>query len=143
MQVINSPFYADCLHTIKKPFGEFFIFPDFVIGEISEGVHYNWDLAIEVIEEVYEYFGSRDIDVTYISNRIHSYSLHPQDWIKFFKNNHYINGFGIVTYNKITFKNVLIEKLFFTSNLRQFETLEAAIDWALSLSSRNKRRKKG
>ncbi|MDC7993565.1 hypothetical protein [Altibacter sp. HG106] len=143
MRITESPYFDQCLHTITKPFGEFYVFDHYVIGEISEGVHFHWDLAIQVIEEVYDFFGSRAIEVTYISNRIHSYSVHPQDWLKFYKDRHYINGFAIVTYNKITYKNVLIEKLFFKSRMRQFETLALAVDWALSLSDGATSKKRG
>jgi len=108
--------------------GLFYFFEDFIISEIKEGVHFNWETAQEVIELALNHYG-RDAKISYISNRVHSYSVEPQDWLKFFKSRHTLRAFAVVTYSKSGFINVLMEKLFFKSRIKTFENLHDAADW--------------
>ena len=67
-----------------------------------------------------------------VFHRIHSYSLVPNDWLKFFRNSFELKGYGVIGYNKLSFVNTVIENLFFKKKIRRFTTLEAAVDWAKS-----------
>ncbi|MBT8261536.1 MAG: hypothetical protein KJO05_01860 [Bacteroidia bacterium] len=129
MKIESSKYRGLYRYKISEPFGNFYIFDDYVISEINEGVHFNWELAEIVIEQVYDYFGSRDIKLSYISNRIHSYSLHPQDWLRFYQERHQLEAFAIVAYNKIGLMNVILEKLFSQTRIRKFRNLDVAIEW--------------
>jgi len=115
--------------------GNFYVFKKYVVGEINEGAHFNWPVALEVIEKVYEHFGSRDIKVAYISNRVYSYSLDPQDWIQFYKERHHLEAFAIVAYNKIGLMNVILEKIFSQTRIKKFSSLEDATNWVEGLKS--------
>jgi len=112
-------------------FGTFYIFKEYVIGEISQGEHFTWDLAEKVIQRVYKHFGTQDIQVSYISNRIHSYSVQPQDWVHFFKNRHKVNSVAVVAYNSSGMLSVVLEKLFSLSPMKKFKSLDDAIAWSL------------
>lgn len=108
--------------------GIFYFCSDYVISEINEGINFNWELAQEVIQLVYGHYGT-GVEISYISNRVNSYSLVPQDWLKFFSARHSMRCFGIVTYSEAGLMNVMMEKLFFKSKLKKFKTLYEATDW--------------
>lgn len=108
--------------------GIFYFFEYFIVSEINEGVHFNWETAQEVIELALNHYG-RDAKISYISNRVYSYSIEPQDWLKFFKSRHSLRTFVVVTYSRSGLINVMMEKLFFKSRIKTFEDLHSAADW--------------
>ncbi|WP_299211205.1 hypothetical protein [uncultured Dokdonia sp.] len=108
--------------------GVFYFFEDFIISEINEGVHFNWEAAQDVIELALNHYG-RESKISYISNRIYSYSIEPQDWLKFFKSRHTLRAFAVVTYSRSGLINVMMEKLFFKSKIKTFKDLYDATDW--------------
>ena len=112
-------------------FGNFYIFDQYVIGEIADGVHFNWSLAQEVVNAVYDHFGTTDIKMAYISNRIHSYSVQPKDWIEFFRERHTIKCIAVVAYNKLGWMSVVLEKIFSNAPIKKFRSLDAAVDWVI------------
>ena len=113
-------------------FGNFYIFDKYIIGEVHEGEHVGWDAVKILIDRVYEHFGSSDIDIAYISNRIHSYSLQPKDWLNFYRERHKIKSFSIVAYNKLGAMNIALERIFSKAPIKNFSNLEAAVDWVLN-----------
>ncbi|MFC4636124.1 hypothetical protein ACFO3O_19615 [Dokdonia ponticola] len=108
--------------------GVFYFFEEFIVSEINEGVHFNWETAQEVIELALNHYG-RDAKISYISNRVYSYSIEAQDWLKFFKSRHNLRTFAVVTYSKSGLINVMMEKIFFKSRIKTFENLHDAADW--------------
>lgn len=139
MRLEETKYRSEYLHKIDESIGSFYIFEHFVLSEINEGVHFNWELAEKVIEQVYSYYGSREIKVAYISNRVNSYSLYPQDWLRFYKERHHLEAFAIVAYNKIGLMNVILEKLFSQTRIRRFADLDEAIDWIKELNQSEKK----
>lgn len=134
MKVEESQYKDLYQKKISLHYGNFYIFETYVISEISEGVHFNWELAEEVIELVYDHFGTRDIKVAYISNRINNYTVHAQDWLNFYKERHHLEAFAVVAYSKLGFMNVILEKVFAQMRLKKFNDLDSAVDWVLSLN---------
>ncbi len=112
--------------------GDFFFFKKFVVGEIGEGVHFNWELAKEVVQMANDHYG-KVIKVAYISNRVNSYSVHAQDWQKFYKEKNQMEAMAVVAYNKIGIMNVVLENIFIQSNVKKFNVLDDAINWVLAL----------
>ena len=112
--------------------GNFYIFDKFVIGEIKEGQFFDWETAKVVIQRVYLHFGSTDIKVSYISNRVNSYSVQPKDWLHFFKERHKIKSIAVVAYNKMGTMSVVLERIFIKAPFRKFGRLEEAVDWVLT-----------
>ncbi|TVZ51609.1 hypothetical protein [Dokdonia sp. Hel_I_53] len=121
-------------HTLEDVYildiGTFYFFEKFVISEFNEGVTVNWESVQEILTIAESHYGV-DSKLFYISNRINSYSLYPQDWLKFFKVRNYIHALAIVTYRPIEKTNILLEKLFFKNNIKKFNSLTLAIDWAM------------
>lgn len=108
--------------------GIFYFFEDFIISEINEGVHFDWETAQDIIELALDHYGSGS-KISYISNRVHSYSIEAQDWLKFFKSRHTLRSFAVVTYSKSGLINVMMEKIFFKSRIKTFENLYDATEW--------------
>lgn len=131
MRVENSPYKESVLKTYELDSGLYYFFDEYIIAENKEGIIFSWETAKVIIDLKYQFYGDRKI--TYISNRVNSYSVVPQDWLKFFEQRHEVLGVAIVTYSDLGIMNVTLEKLFFRSKLKRFERLEAAIDWAKSL----------
>lgn len=128
MKVADSNLISEIEDIYIFDFGTFYFCSDYVISEINEGALFSWELAQDVIEQVYAHYG-REVSISYISNRIYSYSLVPQDWLKFFAERHALQCFAVVTYSKQGLMNVMLEKFFFKSRLKRFETLYEATDW--------------
>ena len=108
--------------------GIFYFFENYIVSEINEGIHFTWQEAKELIGLAYQHYGN-DKKISYISNRINTYSVKPQDWIRFFTEDHNLEHYAIVTYSKSSFMTAALEKLFFKSKMKRFENLDAAIKW--------------
>ena len=117
---------------IEFPFGNFYISDKILISEINEGVHFDWDKILQVIDVIYDYFGSYK-KIGYISNRIYSYSIEPQLWLKFHEEYDFIVATATVSYNDFNYMNATIEKLFTKSSLKRCSDLDEAIEWIQNL----------
>ncbi|MBC3846919.1 hypothetical protein H8K90_11055 [Winogradskyella echinorum] len=133
LSVKHTSLYKEVVKELNYKFGDVFVFDGFVISEIKEGVSFSWDEhAKRVIEDVTEITKCNGSDLIYLSHRIHSYSLVPQDWLKFFKNSFSLKGYGVIGYQNISFVNTVIENLFFNKKIRRFSDLNQAIQWVKS-----------
>ena len=125
--------YKEVLKEFNYRFGNVFVFEGFIISEINEGVSFSWEEhAQRIVRDVTDFTKCDGGNLVYLSHRIHSYSLVPNDWLKFFRNSFELKGYGFIGYNKLSFVNTVIENLFFKKKIRRFTTLEAAVDWAKS-----------
>ena len=132
MKLENSPLIKDCLLKFSEPFGEFYLFEKFIVSEIAEGVHFDWEKAEVIIQRVYDYFETKDIEISYLSNRVNSYSVTAQDWLKFYKGSHTVDRVAIVAYEEKGFLSVQLEKIFTRSTYQTFHSLEDAVNWLSS-----------
>ncbi len=133
--VKNSVFYQEAIQELNYPFGNFYLFETFIIGEIKTDIVFNWkDHAKTVVEEITNLYDQNGKDLVYITNRVNPYSVVPSDWIHFFKYSYSLKGYGIVSYNQKGMLNTVLEKLFMRSKLQSFSSLSDAILWAKSLT---------
>ncbi|MBO0320906.1 hypothetical protein J0X14_01245 [Muricauda sp. CAU 1633] len=123
-------FFRNIREIRECDFGVFYFFDGLVISEIKEGVVFNWSMAKKIIGIAYEILGE-DKPIAYISNRINNYSVVPTDWLKFYKNRHDLEFYSVVAYNKGGLSSIVLEKMFFRENIRQFSDLETAIKWSI------------
>ena len=123
-------FFKNIKEIRECEFGIFYFFDGLVISEINEGVVFNWGMAQKIIDIAYEVLG-RDKPIAYISNRVNNYSVIPMDWLKFYKNRHQLEFYSVVAYNKNGFSSIVLERMFFRNNIRQFSNLEEAVEWSL------------
>lgn len=129
----NTALYQDVIKELNYKFGDVFIFEDFFISEIKEGVSFSWEKhAKPIAKDIADFAKGDGSDLVYISHRINSYSVIPTDWIKFYKESLTLKGYGIVDYKGVSFGSTLIENLFFKKRIRRFTSIEPAVQWAKS-----------
>ncbi len=132
--VKDSPFYKEAIHELEYPFGNYYLFDTFIIAEIKEGIVFTWDHhAQKVVSDMSNLYDQNGEDLVYISNRVHSYSVKPNDWIKFYKNNYRLKGYAVVSYSPKGFFGGIIEKLFVKNKIQTFDNLASAIAWARTI----------
>lgn len=117
---------------LQMPFGTYFFFEKFIVSEINEGVHFEWNMAEKLALEVFKYYG-KDAKLGFISNRVNRHSVDPQNWIKLEKNHTIIIASAIVAYDKLNFMNASIEKKFTKNSIKRCKSLNEAIKWILEL----------
>ncbi|MEL7269694.1 MAG: hypothetical protein AAGL34_08975 [Bacteroidota bacterium] len=126
-KLIETSHYNHVVRKLRYPFGDFYLFENFVISEIREDVVFTWkDHAQRVVEEISAYYENNGSEVVYISNRVHAYAVVPSDWLKFFKYSYSLKGYAVVAQTK----NSILESLFMSSKMRNFPRLDDAIAWA-------------
>ena len=137
MKLEDSKFIALNPKKISFPFGNFFFFEKFVVSEINEGEHFSWSKIQQVIEEINRFYGE-NFKIAHISNRIHSYSINPANWIKFHKQGYgFVVATAVVSYTDTAVKLATLEKLFSPNSLKRCKSLEEAIDWVSALKEFN------
>ena len=75
---------------LQMPFGTYFFFEKFIVSEINEGVHFEWNMAEKLALEVFKYY-RKDAKLGFIYNRVNRHSVDPQNWIKLEKKSHNYN----------------------------------------------------
>ena len=115
---------------VEMPFGNFYFFNEFLLSELNQGIHFSWDKVQKVAKLASEYYGSEN-QVVYISNRVNSYSIEPQSWLKFDKEYKFFKASAIIAYDIKGGLSVVLEKLFSQKKIKKFNDLDSAIDWAL------------
>ncbi|MCX7548326.1 hypothetical protein OS188_10225 [Xanthomarina sp. F1114] len=117
---------------IEFSFGTFFFLDKFIISELNEGIHFNWDKIEIVISAIAEHYGD-NFKVGFISNKVNSYSIEPHLWVRFYKEYDFVLASAMVTYNPFGYKNATLEKHFSEKSLKRCKSLEEAVDWILGL----------
>ncbi|MBA6152587.1 hypothetical protein [Gelidibacter maritimus] len=126
--------YFDLLpHTkIEFSFGNYYFCKNFVISELQEGVHFDWEKILEVIGAMLDYYGE-GIEIAYISNRVNPYSIEPQLWYRFHEEFDFIIATATVAYNDFGYINASIEKQFANISLKRCDNLSEALSWVKHL----------
>lgn len=133
-KIADTPFYKNAFQELNYSFGDFYLFEDFVVAEIKEGVVFNWeDHAKQVVEEIVNLYEDNVDNIVYISNRVHTYSVVPSDWLRFFKYSYSLKGYAVVSHGK----RPILEKLFMKATMKNFVSLDKAIKWAYDLRARH------
>ncbi|MEM9363213.1 MAG: hypothetical protein AAGA43_11285 [Bacteroidota bacterium] len=130
-RVREIEFFKNIREIREYEFGVFYFFENLVISEINEGVLFNWEMATKAVEAAYEVIG-RDNTIAYISNRVNNYSVVAADWRKFYFNRHQLDLYSVVGQTHGNFASLVLERMFFRNNIRQFSDLEEAIEWTQS-----------
>ena len=131
ISVKHSAMYNDVIKEFNYSFCNVFLFDGFFISEINEGITFSWeDHAKLIAEDLSAFTGSNGDDLIYISHRIHSYAVKPNDWLKFFSHNYGLKGYGVIAYTQGSVLNTVIENLFLSKKIKRFSSLDAAVQWA-------------
>ncbi|WP_323789747.1 hypothetical protein [Psychroserpens sp.] len=117
---------------IEFPFGKIYITKQFIVSELNEGIHVDFNMVSRVIGKFSEDI-SNDIRIGYIANRINSYSFEPQLWLDFNNDYDFLVASAVVTYSDFGYLNSSLEKHFFKKSLKRCHSLDEAIEWMLEL----------
>jgi len=98
------------------------------IVEIEEGVAVSSKNGLEIFERLLSIIG--DQPWVYISNRVNSYSLDPNDY-RHLNEIHTLKGIGVIQYEKSIKTALELEKMFVKKPFKTFDDLDLAIEWAL------------
>ena len=110
--------------------GTYYFYQKYIIAEIKEGEVINLKKLDDLIPVILKHFGE-DQPFIYISDRIHSHSIIPIDYLKCpFNEMPNFKGYGVVTYNLVSEKSVEVEKHFAKKPFYNFKNLKDAVKWA-------------
>ena len=133
MRVEDSVFANTYQKKVEMPFGNFYFFEKFVISEIHEGEHFDWEKVQQIMKITFHYY-KENFKIAYISNRVNSYSMEPQTWIKFKKNDlDFIVAAAIIIYDEISLEIATLEKSFTTNSIKRCFSIEEAVNWVHGL----------
>ncbi len=127
LKFLDSTYSHLLKKTLQYDIGTFYITDNFVVGEINEGVNFDWDNAKVIIEDIYKHFETSDVDLAYISNKVNNYSISPAQFFNFFKNKHKIKSVSLVYYTPSNLAFTLLDNFFEKLKLQKFNSLDAAI----------------
>ncbi len=105
------------------------IYKTIVIVEISEGIKISYENGIKVFERLKSILG--DQPWVYISNRVNSYSLDPNDY-RYFNEIETLRGIGVIQYEESIKTASELEKMFIQKPFKTFNDLNSAIEWGLT-----------
>ncbi|MFK7833356.1 MAG: hypothetical protein AB8B52_08770 [Winogradskyella sp.] len=117
-------------------FGTNYLFDDFFIMEVNEGVHFNSQKLNKLLAAIRNHYGHHK-KLAYIANRVNSYSIDPVLWSYFDKDDSILIAVSIVSYRDSTYMNANIEKQLSAISLKRSQSLEEAIGWVQRLTELN------
>ncbi len=121
---------------IELDFGTNYLFDDFFIMEVNEGVHFNSQKLNTLLSEVRKHYGNHK-QLAYIANRINSYSIDPVLWSYFDQDDSILIAAAIVSYRESTLMSANIEKQLSAISMKRSTNIEDAIGWVTSLNELN------
>lgn len=137
MHFEDSPFSKSLAYNkVVLDFGSYFLFDDFFIMEVNEGVHFNWNKLDILLSSLRSHYGNHKA-LAYIANRVHSYSIDPVLWSYFDKDDSILIAASIVSYRDSTYLNANIEKQMASIPIKRALSLEEAINWVQKLKEFN------
>lgn len=133
MKFEDSEYFKSLNHyKLEMSFGNYYLFEDFFISELNEGIHFDWEKTNLIAAELIEFYGYNK-KLAFIANRVNAYSIDPQNWVKGEKEYNIVYATAIITYNPTSYYNVSLEKHFSKNSIKHCSSLKEAIDWANSL----------
>ncbi len=137
MKFEKSPYFEKLKPLkVKLAFGNYYFCDQLVIGEINEGMHITWSMAKILIQEILKFYGDA-AKIAYVANRVNSYSIDPQNWIRLEREYNFLVASAIVIYNNPSYINASLEKNFSHKSMKRCLSLSEAISWVKSLREFN------
>jgi len=102
-------------------------YDNYVISIINEGIHLTVELTNIMSEIALNYYKGNPF--VYISHRVNNYSVDTDVYIEISKMKT-LAGFVVVSNEKSSIKNALLEKVFIEKPFQIFSNIEDAILWA-------------
>tara|TARA_B100000949_G_C14172123_1_gene403791 strand:+ start:240 stop:704 length:465 start_codon:yes stop_codon:yes gene_type:complete len=126
----NLPDSAILKDIFESEIGTIYFYGNIAIVEAKEGVTLSYKNAFPVLVKGLTYL--KVSSWVYISNRINSYSLIPQDY-KYLEKVPTLKGIAVVAKSNIGVKNTEVEAAFFNKPFVSFSNLTEAYNWGKDL----------
>ncbi len=117
-------------HVYHSEIATAYFYEGIVVVEALEGVTLSYKTAFSILVSGLKHVGTKPW--VYISNRIHSYSLNPNDYV-YLEKVPTLKGLAIVSADAQRLKNAEMESLFFKKSFELFDSLEDSFEWAEEL----------
>lgn len=117
-------------HYYNSNYAEIFIFDDFLIKQIKEGVVITPEHNKELKKLISKHF--KDKNIAYISNRVESYTVDPMVYKEAVKIPNLV-AMAIIPSTENMRANAEFEKIFYNKPYGIFENLTDAIKWVHSI----------
>ncbi|PVW15800.1 hypothetical protein [Marixanthomonas spongiae] len=115
---------------LKSKIATVYFYDDVAVVEAKEGVTLSYKTAFSLLISGLNYL--RASSWVYISNRLNSYSLNPQDY-RYLEKIPTLKGLAVVYESEIGKKNAEMEAKFFNKPFASFSNLTEAYNWAREL----------
>jgi hypothetical protein len=122
----NIPDSAQLKEVFDTEVATIFFYDNIVIVEALEGVTLSYKTSFSVLVKGLKYMGNRPW--VYISNRVHSYSVNPNDY-KYLNEIPSLKAIAIVNYTETGRKNAQLEAAFCKKPFKVFDDLTGAYEW--------------
>lgn len=114
-------------YVLETDLSTIYFYKNIIVVEVNKGTVMSLESASFLLEK-YPIIHNHKPWV-YISNRIHSYAVDPNDY-RFLENIDSLKAFGVVSTKDLALKNAQMESLFFNKPYECFKDLEGAFIWA-------------
>ncbi|HPF10643.1 MAG TPA: hypothetical protein PKW08_04990 [Flavobacteriaceae bacterium] len=111
-----------------------YFYNNIIVTEAAEGVTLSYKTAFPILVTGLKMLGTKPW--VYISNRVNSYSLNPNDYF-YLEKIPSLKGLAIVSYGDLAQKNAEMESMFFKKPFQCFPDLISAFTWAEELLARH------
>lgn len=132
----NLPETAGFKEKLHTEIGTIYFYKKVVVVEAKEGVTLSYSTGFSTLLKGLQITGFRSF--IYISNRINSYSVDPNDY-KYLNKIPSLKAIAIVSKLDSARQNAMLEKSFSTKDLEIFEDITDAYEWALAILERKKK----
>ncbi len=115
------------IHYYNVEDGEFFVFDEFLICQIAEGINITPEHSEILDHAIKKHFLGKDL--VYISNRVNSYSVDPLTYVEV---EHIPNliAIAMVPDDEVMRKSAEYERNFYDKPYEIFDNLSEAIEWS-------------
>lgn len=133
MTIKDTPLAQKANYTYQLNFGELYIYNDFIISEVSEGIVIGKDHLIQIINLVDKHYGFKK-PYGLISNRTNAYATNLSEILPLAEEFGCLISNAVVVYNQLSLKNFDLEKQVLKRfKGESFSNIDDAIIWTKSI----------
>lgn len=129
----TSPHFSEDiipLDVYRSELGVLYFYENLVVGEFNEGTNISFQNGFSLLLKALKYIGTRPI--VYISNRVNSYSVQPNDY-KYLEKVPNIKAIAIVCHDPMGTSSAALESKFYSKTFGVFRSIREAKNWSDSI----------
>lgn len=113
-------------HYYDLPRAELFIFDEFLVCQIREGMEIHPEHSRKLNEIIQKHFTGKNI--VYVSNRVNSYSVYPLTYVETERIPNLV-AIAMISESPLMKQNIEYERDFFDKPYKIFNSLSKAVEW--------------